>query len=91
MQEITIRSTIVSHKGGVLDYVTPDGEVLASVLVPPGLHRARPYFEATPEGAMLQVGDGLVVMGPRSGYGVVPYGPGSRRRGQPRLATHVQR
>lgn len=73
MQEPTLRSTFVSAKGGQLDFVSQDGEVLMSVAVPPGIVPAREYLELAPEGARVEVSKGLVVREPRSGFGVQPH------------------
>lgn len=81
MQELNIRSFIVSAKGGTLDYVAPDGEVLFSVAVPPGRVSAREYLELVPDGCHVEVADGLAVVNPRGGYGVQPYGAGSHDSG----------
>lgn len=75
--EIKQTSVLVSEKGGALDYVSPDGEVLISVAVPPGQHRAGPYLALCPLGAEMQVREGIVAVPPRSGLGIQPYGPGS--------------
>lgn len=69
MQEITPRSLLVSAKGGQLDFVSPDGELLMSVAVPPGIVSAREFFEIAPEGCEVQVSDGIAVRQPRAGYG----------------------
>lgn len=81
MKELDHRCKLLSKDGGVLDYVSPEGEILASVQVPAGLHRAKPYFDAAPEGVIVQVGCGLVAVPPRSAVGVVPYGDGSHDTG----------
>lgn len=69
-EQLKHKDRLISDNGGVLDYVGEGGEILASVVVPPGIHRARPYIDATPEGTVLQVGAGLVVAGRKMGYGV---------------------
>lgn len=81
MQEINSRSFLVSAKGGTLDYVAPDGEILFSVAVPPGRVSAREFLELVPEGCFVEIADGLAVVNPRSGYGVQSYGPGSHDSG----------
>jgi|GEM_PF-2374463 len=81
MQEMNSRSFLVSSKGGTLDYVGPDGEVLFSVAVPPGRVSAREFLDLVPEGCQIEVADGLAVVNPRSGYGVQSYGPGSHDSG----------
>lgn len=64
-QEITSKTLLVSAKGGTLDYVLPDGEVLFSVAVPPGKHPAGEYLDLCPDGAQVQIADGLVAIQPR--------------------------
>lgn len=81
MQEMNSRSFLVSSKGGTLDYVAPDGEILFSVAVPPGRVAAREYLELLPDGCEVQIADGLAVVNPRSGYGVQAYGEGSHHSG----------
>lgn len=81
MQELNSRSFLVSAKGGTLDYVAPDGEILFSVAVPPGRVSAREYLELLPEGCEIQIADGLAVVNPRHGYGVQSYGEGSHDSG----------
>jgi hypothetical protein len=96
MQEVTSQTLLVSAKGGEIDYVTADGEVLMSVAVPPGKVSAREYLELCPAGAELQVKGGLFAVQPRNGYGVQAYGPGSHESGanpdyQPTSASTMER
>lgn len=93
--EITRRTTLVSEDGGKLDMVL-DGEILVTVSVPPGAHSARPYFDLLPEGAELQISEGLVAMRPAHKIGIQPYGPGFTDSGanpdfQPSSADRLQR
>lgn len=93
--EITRRTTLVSEDGGKLDMVL-DGEILVTVSVPPGAHSARPYFDLLPEGAELQISEGLVAMRPAHKIGIQPYGPGFTDSGanpdfQPTSADRLQR
>lgn len=81
MTEITEKTVLVSAQGGVLDYVSADGELLFNVAVPPGLVDARPYVRICPPGASIQVAEGLYAAPPRSGAGVQSYGPGSHSSG----------
>lgn len=80
-QEINSASIFLSPSGGVLDFVSPDGELLASIAVPPGRVPAREYLELLPDGAALEVSEGLAVVQPRSGLGVQHYGEGSHHSG----------
>ncbi|TXG97568.1 MAG: hypothetical protein E6R08_06700 [Nevskiaceae bacterium] len=89
-------SLLVSKGGGTLDYVSDEGEVLMSVDVPGGMISAREYLAIKPFGAVLQARDGLVIVPPRSGYGVQPYGNGSHDSGAnpdfvPTSATTMER
>lgn len=76
VQEINASHTFASAKGGVLD-VLRDGEIVAQIFVPPGLHRARNFIADIPPGFEVQVGEGLAVFAPKSGFGRQAYGPGS--------------
>lgn len=80
-REINAKSVFLSAAGGVLDFVSQEGELLASVAVPPGRVPARDYLDLLPEGAALEVSEGLAVVQPRSGLGVQRYGDGSHHSG----------
>lgn len=79
--EINAKSVFLSASGGVLDFVSQEGELLASVAVPPGRVSARDYLELLPEGALVEVSEGLAVLHPRSAFGVQHYGEGARDSG----------
>ena len=81
MSAISHKTILVSDGGGSLDFVSPDGEILASVLVPAGLVPAGPYLALAPHGAEVQVSSGLVALNPPSGVGIQPYGKGSHETG----------
>jgi len=66
MQEINHKTVLVSAKGGTVDYVTPDGEVLFSIDVPAGRVAAAEYLDLCPEGASVEIGNGLVALQPKS-------------------------
>lgn len=70
MQEMQHNWFFVSAKGGQVDFVTPDAEVLMSVAVSPGRVPVREYLELCPDGAEVQVSKGLVAVPPKGGYGV---------------------
>ena len=76
MEQIDHNHTFASAKGGTLD-VLRDGEIVAQIAVPPGLHKARRFLADIPPGFVVQVGEGLAVFAPKSGYGRQPYGEGS--------------
>lgn len=95
MLELNLRSSFVSAKGGVLDFVSPDGEILLSVSVPPGIVPAREYLELCPDGAEVQLSKGLAVVAPRKGYGVQTHDKrcdsGANPDFQPTSADRLQR
>lgn len=70
MQEIGLNWFFVSAKGGTLDFLTEDGELLMQVAVPPGRVGVREYLELCPQGAEVQISKGLVAVPPKGGYGV---------------------
>ena len=76
MSDICPKHIFASAKGGTLD-VLRDGEVVAQIAVPPGLHKARRFLADIPPGFEVQVGEGLAVFAPKSGFGRLPYGEGS--------------
>ena len=93
-EEINGAHSFASAKGGTLD-VLRDGEIVAQIAVPPGIHRARQFLAQVPPGFEIQVGDGLAVFAPKSGYGRQPYGPGSHETAanpdfEPTSATRLQ-
>lgn len=65
--EVTSAAVLVSDKGGTLECISAEGERLFAIAVPAGRVRASLYTDLVPEGANLQVGDGLVAFHPRSG------------------------
>lgn len=67
---INPKSALVSAKGGELDYVGADGEILFSVAVPAGRVDARMYTELAPEGVEVQVAMGDLVEIPPRAYAV---------------------
>lgn len=81
MTTINRKALLVSATGGKLDIVNDDGELLASVAVPAGKVPVLPYLELVPEGAELQVSEGLALFEPRHRIGIQPYGPGSHDSG----------
>lgn len=76
MSNIHRKAVFLSTTGGQIDYVTPDGEVLASVAIPPGRIDAAPYLDLEVDGASPQI-VGVAVLNPRSAYGAVEYGKGA--------------
>lgn len=83
MNGIRPNSVFLSVAGGQLDIVR-DGEILASVAVPAGRVPASDYLDLVPEGAWLEVSDGLAVMDPprsRRNVGIQPYGAASHESG----------
>lgn len=95
-RELTSKTLLCSDKGGTLDFVTAEGEVLLSVAVPPGRIPAREYLELRPEGTAIQISGGLVAIPPKRGFGLQQYGQGSHDSGanpdfQPTSATTIER
>ncbi|MGQ0610431.1 MAG: hypothetical protein ACT4N9_04915 [Paracoccaceae bacterium] len=63
--EVERKSVLVSAAGGFLHFVTSDGELLASIGVPPGMVPAAPYLDLVPPGAGIEV-EGLAVLEPQA-------------------------
>lgn len=96
MEKFNPKSVLVSASGGTIDYVSASGEVLRSVLVPPGVQPALLYFQLTPPGAHLDIAEGLELVTPKGGYGVQPYGAAAYDTGanpdyQPTSASRMER
>jgi hypothetical protein len=66
MVEVGRNDMFFSRDGGVIDFVSKDGEVLVSVGVPAGVQAARQYLDALPHGAHIEVVEGLAVI-PKNG------------------------
>lgn len=69
--EINSRTILVSASGGLLDVVSPDGEILYQIAVPKGRVRASQYLELLQPGERVEIADGLVAFRPKSGVGVI--------------------
>lgn len=68
MQEIQYKAVIVAGaKGGRLDIVSPEGEIVDTLHVPPGRHMARQFLDLVEPGYELLCGDGCVCFPPRHG------------------------
>lgn len=65
--DITANTVLLSDRGGTLDMVSSEGEVVASIYIPPGRIRASQYTDLVPEGGHLEVAEGIVAFHPRSG------------------------
>lgn len=99
MQQLhVIRKTdkFVSASGGSIDYVSKDGEILRSVAVPAGIVSVRKYLEICPEGAELQIADGIEVIETpngyhRQGYGVAAFETAANPHYQPSSADAMAR
>lgn len=78
---ITAKSSLVSAKGGRIEYVSPDGELLRAVDVPPGIVSALQYLQLAPEGATMEIAEGIEVVSPRSSVGIQEYGEGAFESG----------
>lgn len=64
--QITRNTLIVTAKGGAIDYITPEGEILFSIAVPPGKHSAAEYLDLCPEGAQIEHSEGVYIVQPRT-------------------------
>lgn len=95
MNELHPNGKIVSARGGILDYVTEDGELLFSVAVPPGVRLAREYLELAPPGVGVQIAEGdLVHILPKSWAGIqgqTEVESGANPDFQPTSADRLQR
>lgn len=69
-------SKLVSAKGGTLEVLSDDGEVMADIKVPGGIVDAAPYFGIVPPGGSLFVKDGLAVYDGAASF-VVEQAPGA--------------
>lgn len=76
MTGINAYSVFLSRDGGILDVVSPEGEIVSSVAVPAGRVRASKYLDLVPPGHKLEVAEGLEVFHPAARLG-------SRRGGLP--------
>lgn len=90
------KTLFVSDGGGKLDIVSEEGELLASIALPPGQVPALPYLDLVPPGATLQVSEGVATLRKRHRIGIQPYGPGSHDSGanpdyQPTSASRMER
>lgn len=93
---ISRKAVFVSAAGGVLDVLSADGEVVASVHVPAGRVSVVDYLDLVPVGGTWHLGKGLSVLAPRSAAGIQPYGDGAFESGanpdfQPTSATRLER
>lgn len=52
--------------GGILLLVSPDGELMAQLFVPPGRHRGSQWCDLVAEGQILEAGEGVVCFSPPS-------------------------
>ncbi len=74
MNEIQKNTVFVSSSGGVLDFVSDEGELLASIAVPPGRVPASDYLDLVPDGASIQLSEGLAALTPRLLSGFQDFG-----------------
>lgn len=71
--EISRKTRLCSASGGTLDIVSDDGEVLGQISVPAGAVMAAQYLALIPEGAHLEIADGLAAINPRHRIGIQPH------------------
>lgn len=85
MNAINQYSVFVSREGGLLDIVSPHGEIVSSIAVPPGRVRASKFLDLVPPDCRLEVAEGLEVFQPMarlgSRRGALPYGEGAHLTG----------
>lgn len=74
MPELHPRAVLVSAEGGYLDMISPEGEVVSTIYVPPGRVRASYYTDLLQPGFSFQISSGLVSFPPRSRVSVTDYG-----------------
>jgi hypothetical protein len=70
--EIFHKAMLCSVKGGRVDFLSYDGEHLASLPVPPGVWPASKFLDLLPDGASAVLDGDITQMLPKSGYGAVP-------------------
>lgn len=96
MTEITRKTRLCSSGGGTLNIVsTETGEILADIAVPPGAVSAAQYLALVPEGAVLQIAEGLAALNAPHRIGIQPH-PLAREIGanpdfQPTSASRFER
>lgn len=85
MSAINQYSVFVSREGGLIDIVSPHGEIVSSIAVPAGRVRASKFLDLVPPGCRLEVAEGLEVFRPMarlgSRRGALPYGEGAHLTG----------
>lgn len=89
-------SVFVSAAGGVLDFVSEDGELLLAVAIPPGRVRASQYLALCPPGGRPEISEGVALVEPRAWGERQKYGPGSHDSGanpdfRPTSATRLEK
>lgn len=99
MSVINQYSVFVSREGGLLDIVSPAGEIVSSIAVPAGRVRASKFLDLVPPDCRLEVAEGLEVFQPvarvGSRRGSLPYGEGAHMTGAnpdftPTTATRLE-
>lgn len=93
--EFDANSVIVTAAGGEVDVVAADGEVLATIAVPPGRTPISRFLDLLPEGAHFEAGTGVAVLQRRHRVVCQPYGEGSHESGanpdfQPTSASRME-
>lgn len=69
--EISKRTILVATaKGGTLNFLSSDGEVLYNLPVTPGKHLASEFLDLLPQGGSIEVQDGIAVIDPPSAWNV---------------------
>lgn len=92
---LSVAAILVSDKGGTIDAIR-DGEVLASIAIPPGRVPVRDYLDLLPDGAHYEASEGLAVVEPRrlissQSYGAVAVQSGANPDFQPTSASRFEK
>lgn len=67
---INNKTVFTSAAGGVLDVISAEGELIYQFKVPAGRQRASQFLDLIPDGAKLEISEGLAGFQPRNGVAV---------------------
>ena len=82
MEHIQRGSRLCSDKGGVVNILDVDtGEVLVAINVPSGVVEANQYLDLASGVGVLEVAEGLAVLPPKHGFGMIGQHPLSHASG----------
>lgn len=90
------RSTIIAEAPTALGVLSAEGELLFKIPLAAGVHPALAVLGLVPPGCSLDPDDNIVILDPKPGYGVQPYGKGSHESGanpdfQPTSASRLEK